>query len=125
MCKIGQNNRCKTTGCEWSKCFGVNCYSEKIKTMTFPAFWDELGCLSIEKKEIKNNGRSIKTVTKRRKIYNKTNGICYLCGTHVSFSVFSIDHVIPKSKGGTNSLDNLMPAHKECNFKKADKILNQ
>ena len=55
---------------------------------------------------------------------------CYLCGdpmaaqsdiTSPDVRMQSIDHVIPKSKGGTNRLGNVALAHKGCNNHKADR----
>ena len=37
------------------------------------------------------------------------------------FELMTIDHIIPKSKGGNNSLENLQPMCHTCNTKKADK----
>lgn len=30
MCRIGQNTRCETTGCEWLKVVGTHCIGQKI-----------------------------------------------------------------------------------------------
>ena len=38
------------------------------------------------------------------------------------FELMTIDHIIPKSKGGTNTLENLQPMCHTCNTHKADKI---
>ena len=60
-----------------------------------------------------------------RKIRKKTC-FCYLCGEFIlKHDDLSTDHVVPKSKGGSNSSDNLKPAHKICNSKKNDKTLEQ
>ena len=55
---------------------------------------------------------------------------CYLCGDLVDMSLprtsrfgATLDHVIPISKGGVDSLDNLKLAHWVCNIRKSDKIL--
>lgn len=32
----------------------------------------------------------------------------------------TVDHVIPISKGGTHTWDNVKPAHYKCNIDKAD-----
>lgn len=38
---------------------------------------------------------------------------CWWCGRKMT--EVTIDHAIPRSKGGTNSVDNLVPACRECN----------
>ncbi len=45
-------------------------------------------------------------------------GICYYCGAKVGSKNLTMDHVIPLSRGGTSSRDNIVPACKECNNKK-------
>lgn len=56
---------------------------------------------------------------------------CYLCGDKMAAQgditapdVFmpSIEHVIPRCKGGTNRLGNVALAHKGCNNFKADRM---
>jgi hypothetical protein len=37
--------------------------------------------------------------------------------------LMTIDHVIPKSKGGSSNIDNLQPMCERCNQKKGDKIM--
>lgn len=37
---------------------------------------------------------------------------CYLCGRP---GADTVDHVVPRQHGGSNSLDNLRPAHRYCN----------
>lgn len=62
---------------------------------------------------------------------------CKLCGQPIKINsqilkdnaqtkqMFTWDHQYPKSLGGQSTLDNMQPAHKICNNKKADKILYQ
>lgn len=50
-------------------------------------------------------------------------------GIHVdvytdTFELMNIDHVIPKSKGGQNTLKNLVPCCCKCNSKKSDNLLS-
>lgn len=44
--------------------------------------------------------------------------LCYLCNTATATAV---DHVIPLSRGGTDTVDNLRPACKSCNGRKGAK----
>lgn len=39
-----------------------------------------------------------------------------------NFEMMTIDHIVPKSKGGNNDIDNLQPMCHTCNTKKADTI---
>lgn len=53
-------------------------------------------------------------------------GECYLC--HKTFnnkSDITIDHLIPKSKGGDDSIENLRLAHEKCNQAKKDMSLEE
>ena len=57
-------------------------------------------------------------------LWAKQNGICYLCDGemikeygHRQLSA-SVDHVIPKSKMGSNNITNLKLAHTGCNTRK-------
>nr|WP_290439438.1 HNH endonuclease [Leptolyngbya sp. 'hensonii'] len=45
---------------------------------------------------------------------------CQYCG---STKKLTLDHVIPKSKGGLHSWDNVVTACEPCNLKKGDKLL--
>ena len=51
---------------------------------------------------------------------------CHLCGLVVCPwcgrpGADTADHVIPKSRGGLDDLDNLRPAHRCCNVRRGDK----
>lgn len=39
MCKIGQDNRCTTTGCEWLKVFGIHCIDQPINNIDVKNFY--------------------------------------------------------------------------------------
>lgn len=63
--------------------------------------------------------KSFKT-TERTIIYNKNKGRCAICGKFIPFDEFTVDHIIPLSKGGTNELKNLQCTCKTCNLIKQD-----
>jgi len=55
------------------------------------------------------------------------NKVCHLCDHPIIELTGPLgltkDHVIPKSKGGKNTKDNLLPAHRICNHIKDDRDL--
>ena len=51
-------------------------------------------------------------------------GHCYLCGYTLSGEIH-VDHVIPLSRGGAHSEQNLRPTHARCNLRKSDKLLHE
>lgn len=68
------------------------------------------------------------------RLFKRDGGICYLCGrmcewddgaerdgTFIAGDCYpSVDHVIPVSKGGTHTWDNIKLAHRSCNLAKRD-----
>lgn len=64
------------------------------------------------------------SLIKRRTVEERAAGLCEYCRCTQDFSPspFSIEHITPKSKGGTDDLDNLALACPACNNSKYDKI---
>ncbi len=46
--------------------------------------------------------------------------ICHYCNAHKFYDNISVDHMIPKSKGGSSSDENLAPCCYPCNREKAN-----
>lgn len=59
----------------------------------------------------------------RQQILNKSGGICAHCGIKLNLKEFTIDHYIPKSRGGSNMVVNLIPLCEHCNIAKSNMIL--
>jgi 5-methylcytosine-specific restriction endonuclease McrA len=59
-------------------------------------------------------------------IWDKTDGRCWYCGKPIHpFREFAIDHVIPKTKNGAYTFDNLVPTCRRCNARKHNHTLDE
>ncbi len=60
----------------------------------------------------------------RFKVFHRDGFKCMYCGRSPSEGAYlEADHVVPRSKGGSNTLDNLTTACQECNRGKSDHSL--
>lgn len=57
-------------------------------------------------------------------IYQRDLGVCHVCGKSVDPTQFHLDHVVPISRGGTHTPDNVRVAHPHCNLRKAARLLD-
>lgn len=55
----------------------------------------------------------------RRNVLHRDEYACQYCGTHRSD--LTIDHVVPRSRGGFDDWDNVVAACLRCNVKKGDR----
>tara|TARA_R110001592_G_scaffold362287_2_gene675650 strand:- start:1822 stop:2328 length:507 start_codon:yes stop_codon:yes gene_type:complete len=60
----------------------------------------------------------------RRNIYERDKHTCQYCQNTFQASKLTLDHVIPKSKGGQKSWENLVTSCKKCNQFKGSKHLS-
>ena len=45
-------------------------------------------------------------------------GLCHYCGQKVSHGELTMDHLVPLSRGGRSTKENLVPSCKDCNNRK-------
>lgn len=62
-------------------------------------------------------------------IFERDEWICHICNTLIDRTLrgdawmrATLDHVIPLSKGGTHTYDNVAAAHWKCNMDKGDRL---
>ena len=55
-------------------------------------------------------------------IWSRDQGICHICHLPVERSELHYDHIIPLSKGGEHTTDNIAVSHSWCNLRKGAKI---
>lgn len=53
-------------------------------------------------------------------LYERDEAICWLCHRFVERDDASRDHIIPRSLGGPNNIDNYALAHAECNSRRGN-----
>lgn len=68
----------------------------------------------------------------RQLAWEKSKGICCLCGYPMLIEgpengplVYTIEHILPRARGGTNDIDNLDGSHKWCNQYKGDSLMEE
>ena len=76
--------------------------------------------------------QNARTPSFKRRIYFASDGICGICEHPIDLRLkwpnlmsYSIDHIVPRSLGGTHGANNLRAAHLGCNAKRGNKPLEQ
>lgn len=70
--------------------------------------------ISFQKTRVENPSRAM--------IYKRDDHQCQYCGSHKNLT---IDHVIPRSRGGKDKWENLVACCASCNIKKGSKYLHE
>lgn len=59
----------------------------------------------------------------KRIVLNKTDGVCARCGRMIPLEKVTIEHYVPKYRGGGDDERNLLPLCKICNKQKGSRIV--
>jgi 5-methylcytosine-specific restriction endonuclease McrA len=102
--------------CLIGKAQAIETYSKVIKSVN-ESF--ELPCVIALKRIVKFRYQTIPC--HRRNVIWRDNNQCQYCSKHFMADKLTIDHVVPRSRGGQNDWLNLVTACKKCNQKKGDK----
>jgi len=62
---------------------------------------------------------------KRKDIYDKFKNQCAYCGIALNKLNETIDHLIPRRRGGKNNIENLIASCRSCNCSKSLKTLDE
>jgi len=76
------------------------------------------------KQEVKWHGMNWITQQKRIAIYLRDGLACAYCGDTLEEAQMSIDHIKPRSKGGSNAASNLITSCLKCNQCRGDRPIN-
>ncbi|MEV1331139.1 HNH endonuclease [Micromonospora costi] len=73
--------------------------------------------------------RNTATRDRHRAIIAKGRPPCALCGEPIDYTLpymdpgeYVVDHIVPRNRGGSDTLDNKQPAHRRCNRAKSDRV---
>lgn len=73
----------------------------------------------IDEAEIRRQRAIARELRKTRWWQQKTSsGQCYYCGKKTAYKNLTMDHVLPLTRGGKSTKDNLVPSCKKCNTAK-------
>lgn len=97
--------------------------AEYERTVHSPSRSFRVPSVIVFKQNKKNRVKSVRF--SRRNVWIRDEGRCQYCGQHVPHSNFTLDHVIPKTRGGTTCWANVVACCSPCNQKKGDKNLQQ
>jgi len=60
-----------------------------------------------------------------KRLFRRDGSICMYCGDYRYVCELTRDHVVPVSRGGADTWENVVTACRECNHRKADKLLEE
>lgn len=76
--------------------------------------------------------RNTATRDRHRRQIAKGEPPCGICGEDIDYTLphhdrreYVVDHIVPLSRGGADTLDNKQPAHRDCNERKAAKTSDE
>lgn len=73
------------------------------------------------------NGES----TGHNEAWERSGGNCFLCGypmlrgSQCEMLNFTVEHIVPRSRGGRNDVDNRAGAHQLCNNRKGNRTMDE
>ena len=102
--------------CIIGKAIPVEIYDKKIRS-TSSAF--DLPAVIVLKTVVKFRFTTV--ACNRANIVWRDNNQCQYCGNFFPLDKLTMDHVIPKSRGGKNTWENLAAACMKCNQKKGSR----
>ncbi len=97
----------------------VNIVSEYDKTVKSPSFEMRLPSVVSLKEYVRPTRQPAFT---RFNVFLRDRFTCQYCGEH---DELTFDHVIPRSKGGATTWENVVAACSPCNLRKGDRLPNE
>lgn len=61
----------------------------------------------------------------RRSRFLKQGGLCFYCEEYMPFTRINVEHIVPRSRGGSNKPENLVLSCSVCNKEKGSRMLSE
>lgn len=84
----------------------------------------EYGVMKSHKRRAMLSGSGVYKVSEWRALKKFYDFTCLDCGRREPEIKLTVDHVVPVSKGGANTIDNIQPLCLSCNDKKGIKVID-
>lgn len=109
------------------------CRAEIISMGDRYSTWDEKVTTASRSYELPATLRLVHRVNRRytaprfrkKVLFNRDNWQCQYCDVKLDRCNITIDHVIPRSRGGETSWRNCVTSCKKCNYKKGSRMLSE
>lgn len=106
---------------------------EVISSGDKPSLWDEAFTTSSKSYPIPATVRLLERVNRRytaprfkkRVLFNRDNWQCQYCGVKLDWASITIDHIVPRCRGGSTSWKNCVASCRRCNMKKGSRPLSE
>ena len=103
--------------------------AKRAEYMIKNRFKNELDAFDIHKINIQYNSPVRLKRVKNKKdlkdnLFGKQHGLCALCHEDTRYNLMELDHIYPKSRGGSNNDNNFQLLCSHCNKKKGNKSLS-
>jgi len=76
---------------------------------------------SRKRRAVKQNRESNLTASQINALIKNSNNICFWCDREIPKGKMHLDHITPLSKGGDDTINNLVVSCASCNLRKSDK----
>ena len=80
---------------------------------------------AVIKLKYKITRKVVKMIFSRNAVFKRDEYVCQYCNVALSSKQITIDHIIPKCKGGQSSFENCVASCNECNVRKGAKLLTE
>jgi len=124
------HSRSENNGRPYSKCKKCHNFHTSKRLKENPPKWYETDAWAANKSAKDYGIKSTLPPLEWKEIVEKHNFLCYMCGIKLSIipkleNTVTLDHILPLSRGGDNSKENVLPACWRCNNSKRDMTIGE